>query len=146
LAGSPPGGVSLSGGWFSGSGASGVGAAAPAAGAGDCPALDAAAFSSSAFSLARRSSSTFFSAAFLLSSFCSRFESCWLEWWASASDVIMKMTAVIDVRRVRKLPAPDDPNTVWLPPPPNAMPMPPPFPACSSTTRIRNRQTATWRM
>ena len=28
---------------------------------------------------------------------------------------------MIDVKRVRKFPAPDDPNTVWLPAPPNAI-------------------------
>ena len=28
----------------------------------------------------------------------------------------MKITAVMAVRRVRKFPAPEDPNTVWLPP------------------------------
>ena len=55
----------------------------------------------------------------------------------------MKTTAVMAVSRVRKLPAPEDPNTVWLPAPPKAMPMPPPLPAWSSTTRIRNTQTMT---
>ena len=55
----------------------------------------------------------------------------------------MKMSAVIEVKRVRKLPAPEEPNTVWLPPPPKAIPMPPPLPACSNTTKIKNTHTST---
>jgi len=55
----------------------------------------------------------------------------------------MKTAAVIEVSRVRKLPAPEEPNTVWLPAPPKAIPMPPPLPACSRTTRIRNTHTST---
>ena len=119
-------------------------AAAGAVGAADCPALAAAAFSISVFSLSGAPSRPSSPRPSFSSSRCSRFESCWLELCARTSDVSMKMTAVIAVRRVRKLPAPDDAEDVWLPPPPpNAMPMPPPLPACSSTTRIRNTQTKT---
>jgi hypothetical protein len=52
-----------------------------------------------------------------------------------------KRVAVMEVSRVRKLPAPDEPKTVWLPAPPKAIPIPPPFPACSNTTKMRNKQT-----
>jgi hypothetical protein len=58
------------------------------------------------------------------------------EKYVRLSDVSMKTTAVAVVRRVRKVPAPELPNTVELEPPKTA-PMSAPFPVCSSTTRIR---------
>ena len=54
----------------------------------------------------------------------------------------MKMRAVIEVKRVRKLPAPEEPNTVWLPPP-RKDPHAAAFPACSDTTKIKNTHTIT---
>ena len=117
------------------------GAGPPLVGAVPVPVSAGRFFSRSAFSLAAFSSSVFFCAARCAARSCRRFESWRLEMCARDSDVTKKRAAVIDVSRVRKFPAPDEPKTVWLPAPPNAMPMPPPLPACNSTTRMRNKQT-----
>ena len=59
------------------------------------------------------------------------------------SDVTMKAIAVPAVSLVKKLPAPLEPKSVWLPPPKTA-PMSAPLPVWSSTTTIRKKQAKTW--
>src|SRR4030067_1601397 len=54
----------------------------------------------------------------------------------------MKIIATMVVILPRKVPGPLLPKTVWLEPPKTA-PMLAPFPACSSTVRIRTIQTIT---
>src|SRR5579864_8496983 len=59
-------------------------------------------------------------------------------------EVIMKMMAHQVVALDKTVAAPRGPKAVWLPMPPNAAAMSPLFPLCSSTTMMRNRQTAMW--
>ncbi len=65
------------------------------------------------------------------------------EWYASVSDVSMKIPAQALVTLPRKVWAPRPPKTVCELPP-KAAPMPPPFPACSRMTRMRTTQAMTW--
>jgi hypothetical protein len=59
--------------------------------------------------------------------------------------VIINMTAMPVVSRVRKFPAPLLPNTVELDPP-NTAPMSAPLPVWSKTTRMRPILTIIWRI
>ena len=61
----------------------------------------------------------------------------------SAIDVSMKITADHVVAFESAFAAPRGPKAVWLPLPPNAAARSALLPLCSSTTRIRKKQTAT---
>jgi hypothetical protein len=54
----------------------------------------------------------------------------------------MKIMATVAVNFPKKVPAPEEPKTVWLEPP-KAAPILAPLPACSSTTKIRTKQAKT---
>lgn len=61
----------------------------------------------------------------------------------SAREVSMKIKAAAVVAFERIVPLPRCPKAVWLEPPPKVPDQSALFPCCSSTTRIRNRQTMT---
>ena len=61
----------------------------------------------------------------------------------NARDVTMNMTAAAVVAFDNRVAEPRCPNAVWLDPPPNAPDQSALLPCCSSTTRIRKRQTIT---
>jgi hypothetical protein len=54
----------------------------------------------------------------------------------------MKIIATVAVNFPKKVPAPEEPKTVWLEPP-NAAPILAPLPACNSTTKIKTKQAKT---
>ncbi len=58
----------------------------------------------------------------------------------SPNEVIINKMAAAAVNFAKKGAAPVLPNTVWLDPP-KAAPMPAPLPCCSSTIKIRAKQT-----
>jgi hypothetical protein len=57
----------------------------------------------------------------------------------------MKITATVAVNFPKKVPAPEEPKTVWLEPP-NVAPILAPLPACNSTTKIKTKQAKTCKM
>jgi hypothetical protein len=59
-------------------------------------------------------------------------------------EVTIKMMADQVVARDRTVAAPRGPKAVWLPMPQKAAAMSPLLPLCSSTTMMRNKQTAIW--
>jgi hypothetical protein len=63
----------------------------------------------------------------------------WLAVYVSARDVSIKSIATPAVIFPKKVPAPEEPKTVWLDPP-KAAPMSAPLPAWRSTIRIKTRQ------
>jgi hypothetical protein len=63
----------------------------------------------------------------------------WLAVYVSARDVSIKSIATPAVIFPKKVPAPEEPKTVWLEPP-KAAPMSAPLPAWRSTMRIKTRQ------
>ena len=67
----------------------------------------------------------------------------WLDMYASARDVSIKITAAPVVALLKKVEAPVLPNSVWLPPPPKAAPISAPFPVWSKTIMIRATHTIT---
>jgi hypothetical protein len=62
----------------------------------------------------------------------------------SVIEVTIKIMADQVVAFDRIVAAPRGPKAVWLPMPPKAAAMSPLLPLCSSTTMIRNKQTAMW--
>jgi hypothetical protein len=62
----------------------------------------------------------------------------------SVIEVTIKIIADQVVAFDRIVAAPRGPKAVWLPMPPKAAAMSPLLPLCSSTTMIRNKQTAMW--
>jgi hypothetical protein len=63
----------------------------------------------------------------------------WLAVYVSARDVSIKSIATPAVIFPKKVPAPEEPKTVWLEPP-KAAPMSAPLPAWRSTIKIKTRQ------
>jgi hypothetical protein len=66
----------------------------------------------------------------------------WLAVYVSARDVSIKTIAIPAVSFPKKVPAPEEPKTVWLDPP-NAAPIFAPLPAWRRTIRIKTKQTKT---
>jgi hypothetical protein len=67
----------------------------------------------------------------------------WPETIVNASEVTMNMIAAAVVALESRVADPRCPNAVWLDPPPNVPDQSALLPCCSSTTRIKNRQTIT---
>jgi len=58
-------------------------------------------------------------------------------------EVIMNKVAIAVVTLVKKFPAPELPNIVWLLPAPSPEPIAAPLPVCKRITKIRKRVQAT---